>query len=116
MVAASSGARKQSRQASSVVRFRRSFLFGFATTVGERLAEANAAVRAHEPSSTALVLADRSARVDEWVRSTYGRLPSHRSSGSRSTNGWQAGSEAAADADLGGRSGVGAPARALRAG
>jgi hypothetical protein len=116
MVAATSGRRKPSRQASWVVRFRRSFLFGFAATVGERLAEAGAAVRAAEPSSTALVLADRSARVDEWVRSTYGRLPTHRSARSQSTNGWQAGSEAAADADLSGRGGVGSPARALRAG
>ena len=115
MVAASSGTRKQRRQAAWVVRFRRSFLFGFATTVGERLAEANAAVRAAEPASTAIVLADRSARVDEWVRSTYGRLASHRSSGSQSTNGWQAGSVAAADADLGGRGAVGRPARALQA-
>jgi hypothetical protein len=115
MVAASEGQRKAGRQASWVIRFRRSFLFGFATQVGERLAEANAAVRADEPTSTAIVLADRSARVDEWVRSTYGRLPSHRSSGSRSTNGWQAGSSAAADADLGGRGAVGRPARALRA-
>lgn len=116
MVAASSGPRRQSRQASWVVRFRRSFLFGFATTAGERLAEANAAALAGEPSSTAIVLADRSARVDEWVRSTYGRLPSHRSSRSQSTNGWLAGSEAAADADLGGRGAVGAPTRALRTG
>jgi hypothetical protein len=115
MVAASDAQRKGSRPASWVIRFRRSFLFGFATTIGERLAEANAIARADEPSSTAIVLADRSARVDEWVRSTYGRLASHRSSGSRSTNGWQAGTTAAADADLGGRGAVGRPTRALRA-
>lgn len=115
MLVASTGERTQRRQASSVVRFRRSFLFGFATTVGERLAAANAAVQAAEPASTALVLADRSAKVDEWVRSTYGRLSSHRSSGSMATNGWAAGSTAAADADLGGRGSVGRPARALRA-
>ena len=115
MVAATEGQRRGPRQASWVIRFRRSFLFGFATKVGERLTEANDAVRVAEPASTAIVLTDRSARVDEWVRSTYGRLPSHRSSGSRSTNGWQAGSRAAADADLGARSAVARPARALRA-
>jgi hypothetical protein len=116
MVAASDAQRTGGRPPSWVIRFRRSFLFGFATTIGERLAEANAAARAHEPSSTAVVLADRSERVDEWVRSTYGRLASHRSSRSRSANGWQAGSAGAADADLGGRGSVGAPTRALRAG
>jgi hypothetical protein len=116
MVTASDAARGGRRPASWVVRFRRSFLFGFAVTVGERLTEANAAVRADEPASTALVLADRSARVDEWVRTNYGRLSSHRSSGSSSTGGWHAGSRAAADADLGGRGAVAGPARALRAG
>lgn len=113
---AADGSGRGRRQPSAAIRFRRSFLFGFATAVGERLAAASAAVRSAEPSSTALVLADRSARVDEFVRTTYGRLRSHRAAGARSTNGWEAGARAAAEADLGGRGAVGTPAPALRAG
>jgi hypothetical protein len=116
MAAAGTGRSPQGRHASHVVRFRRSFLFGFAATIGERLAAATAAAtaRASEPTSTALVLADRSARVDEWVDATYGRLGTHRSSLSASSGGWSAGSAAAADADLHADGAVPAPTRALR--
>jgi hypothetical protein len=116
-MAATTVAKRSGRgHTAAVVRFRRSFLFGFAATVGERLAAAGEAARAQVPDSTALVLADRSARVDEWVDTNYGRLSTHRASGAGSTNGWAAGSQAATEADIRtGRGGaVSGPAKALR--
>ncbi|HSL58917.1 MAG TPA: DUF2786 domain-containing protein [Acidimicrobiales bacterium] len=62
------------------VEFRRSFLFGFAHRVGERLTEhmASAVRDAPEPaagtSSVALVLADRRAAADDFIASRYGRV------------------------------------------
>jgi hypothetical protein len=97
-----------------VVRFRRAFLFGFAASVGERLAVANQAAMVDVPASTALVLADRSARVDEWIRGAYGRVGTHRS-GAAPGAGWEAGAAAGSTADLGGDGpAVGAPSRAIR--
>ena len=98
------------------VRFRRSFLFGFAATIGDRLAEAASAARAAAgPSTTAIVLADRVARVDAWVEANYGRLRTHRSSGGEAI-GWAAGAEAASGADLSSGGGaVSGPAPALSA-
>jgi hypothetical protein len=102
------------RTPSTVVRFRRAFLFGFAATVGERLAAANQAAMADVPASTALVLADRTARVDDWIHGAYGRVGTHRS-GAAPGAGWEAGASAGSAADLGGAgSAVGAPARAIR--
>jgi hypothetical protein len=115
MAASAPRPRARGRQpASSVTRFRRSFLFGFAAKVGERLDEATGAARAAGPTSTALVLADRTARVDAWVERTYGRLGTHRAVGVGAA-GWTAGAEAAADADLTTSDAVGRPRRALGA-
>src|SRR5699024_3026667 len=96
----------------------RSFLFGFAAEVGERLAEANrAAARDADasagdhgsPASVALVLADRRADVDDYVAKRYGRLgtlPAARVSRA----GYGEGRAAGARADLGDRR-VGDPTR-----
>ncbi|MHB1486393.1 MAG: DUF2786 domain-containing protein [Acidimicrobiales bacterium] len=65
---------------SATVTVRRNYLLGFAEAIGERLAEVNARAQEETPvppgvsGSVALVLADRSTRVDDWVRSSYPRL------------------------------------------
>lgn len=65
---------------SATVTVRRNYLLGFAEAIGERLGEINARAQEATPvppgvsGSVALVLADRSTRVDDWVRSSYPRL------------------------------------------
>lgn len=102
---------------SSTVSVRRSFLFGFAAQVGERLAEVHhAAARTAESTSTptgtggpsvAVVLADRRADVDEYVQRRYGRLGTLRAA-TVSRAGYGEGRAAGARADL--DSGRGVPA------
>jgi hypothetical protein len=101
------------RPASSVIRFRRAFLFGFAAQVAERLAAATAEAVDDGPTSAALVLADRTARVDAWVRRAHGRVGTHRATAPAGA-GWDAGEAAGRAADLGTVAGVPAPAPALR--
>ena len=99
----------------SVAAYRRSWLHGFAVRVHERLAEAEAAAADREagtagagssPSdaarSVALVLADRTARVDQAYAEVFpqvGRARQARLSGS----GYAEGDRAGARADLGRR-------------
>ncbi|MEO3779337.1 DUF2786 domain-containing protein [Micromonospora sp. B11E3] len=87
--------------------FRRSWLAGFAQAVGVRLrdAEAGAVTEAGAPS-VALVLADRSDRVQRRVAEVYPRL---RTAAARRLAGTGYGSGAAAGrrAELGGRGAVG---------
>ena len=123
LVQATSEASKiAARRGNSTVSVRRSFLFGFATKVGDRLDEAQA-VAAEEAdaaapaasggqrsSSVAMVLADRSAEVDDYVKQRYGRLgtlPNARVS----PEGYGQGVAAGARASLGTRSDVAAGAR-----
>jgi hypothetical protein len=88
--------------------FRRSWMAGFAVAVQQRLATAESAARAAaEPaaaeqgrSSVALVLADRSARVDEHLASVYPRLRAARGR-QLSGSGGHAGYDAGQRADLG---------------
>lgn len=94
----------------STVSVRRSFLFGFAAKVGERLVEVNraaarsadAAPAPHDAarSSVAVVLADRRADVDDYVRQRYGRLGTLRAA-QVSRAGYGEGRAAGARADLG---------------
>lgn len=94
------------------VSVRRSFLFGFSSKVGERLTQANiAAARAADAAANdaggrvpsggvALVLADRRADVDDYVKQRYGRLgtlPTARVS----ATGYDEGQAAGTRADLG---------------
>ena len=91
--------------------FRRSWLAGFAVAVQQRLTAAERAARAAaEPAaartagvpSVALVLADRSARVDEHLASVYPRLRAARGrqlSGSGGHAGYDAGQRADLDTD-----------------
>ncbi len=102
------------------VSVRRSFLFGFAATIAERLAEVNAAaaraaddtaadgVDSGRTASVAIVLADRRADVDDYVKQRYGRLGTLRSTRVSAT-GYGQGRAAGARADLGTRRDV-APA------
>ncbi len=88
--------------------FRRSWLAGFSAAVGHRLVEAERRARkeaagrfAAAGTSTDLVLADRSAQVDESVRQAYPFLRTARRrslTGSGGADGWAAGQRA----DLGG--------------
>lgn len=100
----------------STVSVRRSFLFGYASKVGERLTEARdtatRAAEAADPAShgVALVLADRQARVDDYVRRRYGRLGTLRSA-RVSAEGYGQGVAAGARADLGTRPDLDAGAR-----
>lgn len=86
--------------------FRRSWMAGFAVAVRQRLTTAEQAARAAaEPAagagtSVALVLADRSARVDEHLASVYPRLRSARGR-QLSGSGGRAGYDAGQQADLG---------------
>lgn len=93
----------------STVSVRRSFLFGFAASVGERLTAANetAARSARQApdakvaeTSVALVLADRRADVDDYVRQRYGRLGTLRAA-PVSRDGYGEGRVAGSRADLG---------------
>lgn len=102
----------------SVAAYRRSWLHGFAVRVHQRLVEAE--LRAAEsaesaaaatgarssPSaagpSVALVLADRSARVDQAYAEVFGRIGRARRA-QLSGSGYAAGAHAGSHADLGGR-------------
>jgi len=86
--------------------FRRSWLAGFAGAVGGRLREAESAATRSAGSSTALVPADRSVRVDRRLAETYPRV---RTAGARRLigGGLAQGAAAGHRADLGG-TGLGA--------
>jgi hypothetical protein len=84
--------------------FKRAFMLGFAEQIGMRLRESSAAAAdAHqgEGRSVALVLADRSKDVEDYVFNRYGKLRAARpSSPTASYAGVIAGMDAAKDADL----------------
>jgi hypothetical protein len=89
-------------------RFRRSFLFGFANRVGELLAEARSSVEAsagsaQEVASTALALQERSERVAEFARESWGRVRSASAPRSVQPDGFASGVSAAERADVGRR-------------
>jgi hypothetical protein len=88
--------------------WRRSFLFGFADEIRTMLADtAREATSRLHPSSTALpALRERDRRVDEFARRSFGRVVAARRPKAATAQGFVAGREAAARADLG-RSRVG---------
>jgi len=111
--------RRRSVPAGNQVAWKREFLFGFGSRVGERLAElAVLAARGPDDGTTsgsvALVLADRSQRVDEWLARAHPRLRSLApATGFTGHGGLAAGRTSADQADLGSRP-VGPGRRALR--
>ena len=89
----------------SVAAYRRSWLLGYAARVHERLTAAEQAATCSPgggtASGTALVLADRSAAVQEAFAAAYPQLGTARRS-VHSGSGFRAGALAGASADLGG--------------
>ena len=106
----------------SVAAYRRSWLHGFAVRVHQRLVEAearaaeSAAAARASPSATgpsvALVLADRSARVDRAYAEEFPQIGRARRA-QLSGSGYAAGAHAGAQADLGGRAVAPTGGRAL---
>ncbi len=94
------GSRRDAAGRSRTRSFRRSFLYGFASRIGERLREtADAEVAATDADALLPVLAARDDRLDAAVTAAFPRL--ERSSGSISHGGgYLAGRAAADDADL----------------
>ncbi|MFN3254808.1 MAG: DUF2786 domain-containing protein [Ilumatobacter sp.] len=87
-------------------RFRRSFLFGFATRLGDLLAEARSSVEASAGSAehvaaNALALQERAEKVDEFVRSSWGRVRAAGAPRSVQPDGFASGVSAAERADVG---------------
>jgi hypothetical protein len=107
--ASSQMAAVRGRTPAATQRWRRSFLFGFATRVAELLENARAraadptAVSSHLTSSAAdlpEVLA-RTARVREFAAGAFGRVGTARAAAPAQRSGWRDGHRAAAVADIG---------------
>ena len=110
-LAGAAWAERARRSKASQVAWKREFMFGFGARVGERLSElSEQAVRAPAAAgasggSVALVLADRSTRVDEWLHRAYPRVRSLApAAGFAGHGGLAAGRSSADQADLGSRS------------
>jgi hypothetical protein len=88
------------RQRVSGRAFRRAFLIGFASEIGQRLVAAHQeAVADTDEASTALVLRDRGRAVEDAVREQFPRLRTTRATVS-DTGGLLAGRQSGADANL----------------
>lgn len=74
--ATAEGARVTGSSKAETRSMRRSFLWGFASAIRDRLREQNrkAVEQAEESSSVALVLVDKKTRVDDYVKSRWPRL------------------------------------------
>ncbi len=90
-------------------RYRRSFLFGYADRMAvlladtRRDAEASIVSAATDASATTAEIAiiDRSRRVDEFAKESFGAVRAARAPGPAQANGWRAGVDAADRADVG---------------
>ena len=84
-------------------RYRRSFMFGFATEVAEMLqaAETDAVASHRDPESLVPMLLDREQRVREFAGQRLGRIVTARPAAPAVRDGVLAGRRAAADADIG---------------
>jgi Protein of unknown function (DUF2786) len=90
-------------------RHRRSFLFGYADRMAVLLADtrrdAEAAVVESAIDSRAatnqVAIIERSRRVEEFAKESFGRVRTARAPGAAQVNGWQAGAAAADHADVG---------------
>lgn len=103
--AARDGADLKGATAAETRRMRRSFLNGFAHRITERLdeqADKAAADAETGETSVALVLADKSQMVDDWIGRRYGRVGSARGGTSaHHPGGYGQGRDAGSRADLG---------------
>jgi hypothetical protein len=87
-------------------RHRRAFLFGFATRIGELLAEARATVERSAastsgPSAAELVLRERRELVDEFAQQSWGRVRSAAAPTAVVSDGFARGAAAAERVDVG---------------
>ena len=103
--ASSRMSRERRPTAAATQRFRRSFLLGFADEVQRMLTRTRAtAERAAVSAETTLpALRAREQRVEDFARSSFGRVVAARRVSPASAAGWDAGRAAAARADLGRR-------------
>lgn len=104
--AASRMARERRSTGAATQAHRRAFLFGFADQIGKLLERARRSAAAEVgPSVTgagvALARRERGQRAEEFIGERFGRIRSARSPRGADPRGWFAGSEAAANADLG---------------
>jgi hypothetical protein len=107
--ASSQMAAVRARTPAATQRWRRSFLFGFATRVAELLESAR--TRAAEPAPTSSHRAEfdhglpdvlaRTARVRAFAAGAFGRVGTARAAAPAQRSGWRDGHRAAAAADLG---------------
>lgn len=90
------------------IRYKNSFMRGYASKVGARLAEIRRAQAEKTSDSTALVLFDQSKVVADHVAQTYGKLRAGKGmQGGRGGSGYYAGREAGGRARLGNQIGSG---------
>lgn len=86
-------------------RFRRSFLFGFATRIGQLLADARHEVEHGVPraqrDSVAVALRRREERVADFLDQQFGRTRAARRPAAAVATAWSAGAAAAEQADVG---------------
>lgn len=87
-------------------RYRRSFLFGFASRMGQLLDEARNHAEASMPSpdaggGVALVLRERAERVDAHAAQSFGRVRAARRPAAAQAAAWRDGSAAADGVDIG---------------
>ncbi len=88
-------------------RFRRSFLFGYADRMRELLADSRRDAEADVTTAddrvvlTQVALLERSRRVDEFARESFGRVRTARAPGAAQATGWSAGAAAADRVDVG---------------
>ena len=90
-------------------RFRRSFLFGYADRMGVLLADSRRDAEAAVVESATddrvaanqVAIIERSRRVDEFAKESFGRVRTARAPGAAQVNGWKAGAAAADRADVG---------------
>ncbi len=89
----------------STQRFRRSFLMGFASRIGDLLdsteREAGAGRSRAAADSTAVALRERTDQVDEFITTSFGRVRTAAPASPAQASGWRAGADAAERADVG---------------
>jgi hypothetical protein len=107
--AASRMARERRSTAAATQQWRRSFLFGFANQIGTMLDDTvrEATEQLHPSSAVLPALRARERRVEEYARTQFGRVAAARRPKAATPQGYVAGREAAARADLGRRRVVG---------
>ena len=89
--------------AAATQRWRRSFLFGYADQIHQMLQHTvhEASTNLHPSSAAVPALRARERRVDEYSRQQFGRVHAARRPKAATATGWNAGAQAARNADVG---------------